>query len=60
MKSKPLKLSGDARRKSMAPSARLRIRNILATTDLSNTSIAGVRYAAALAEKWAQPARCSM
>jgi len=45
------KLSGDTRRKTTAPPARLRIQNILATTDLSNDSITGVRYAVALAEK---------
>jgi nucleotide-binding universal stress UspA family protein len=45
------KLSGDARRKTTAPPVRSRIQNILATTDLSNESIAGVRYAVALAEK---------
>jgi len=51
MKRKPTKIAGDIRRKSKAPPARLRIQNILATTDLSSESIAGVRYAVALAEK---------
>lgn len=45
------KLSGNSRRKATASRARLRIENILATTDLSNGSIAGVRYAAALGKK---------
>src|ERR1051325_8701301 len=45
------KLSKDGRRKTTALPARSRIQNILATTDLSNESIAGVRYAVALAEK---------
>jgi nucleotide-binding universal stress UspA family protein len=45
------KLSGDSRRKTTARQTRLRIQDILATTDLSNESIAGVRYAAALAKK---------
>jgi nucleotide-binding universal stress UspA family protein len=46
-----LQLSKDARRKTTAPPARSRIQDILATTDLSNESIAGVRYAVALAKK---------
>ena len=51
MKKRPFKLPGNARRKSTVPPAHLKIRNILATTDLSKESIAGVRYAVALAEK---------
>ena len=50
MKGKPSQLSGNARRKTAAP-ARLSIKNILTTTDLSNESITGVRYAVALGEK---------
>ena len=51
MKKNPLKLSENARRKSVVPPARLKIRNILATTDFSKESITGVRYALALAKK---------
>ena len=51
MKRKLLKLSGEARRKNTAPQARVRIQNILATTDFSKECIAGVRYAAALGKK---------
>jgi nucleotide-binding universal stress UspA family protein len=51
MKRKPLKLSGEVRRATTAPPVRVRIQNILATTDLSNESISGVRYALALGEK---------
>jgi len=46
-----LKLSRDAQRKNTTSLARIRVRNILATTDLSKKSIAGVRYAVALAKK---------
>jgi len=38
-------------REITGPQARLKVRKILVTTDLSNESIVGVRYAAALAEK---------
>lgn len=38
-------------RDTRVPQSRLKIRHVLATTDLSNESIAGVRYAVALAEK---------
>lgn len=41
----------NAQRHAVAPPARLRIQNILATTDLSNGSLAGVRHAVALAQK---------
>jgi nucleotide-binding universal stress UspA family protein len=43
--------SAEARRRTKAPQARLRIQKILATTDFSTESIVGVRYAVALAEK---------
>jgi len=51
MKMKLSKKSGTTRPTGSSPGARLKIQNILATTDLSNESIAGVRYAVALAEK---------
>ena len=50
MKMKLSKKSGTTRPTGSSRGARLKIRNILATTDLSNESIAGVRYAVALAE----------
>ena len=45
------KKSENARPKGSAPRVNSRIRRILATTDLSDESLAGVRYAVALAEK---------
>lgn len=51
MKKKPLKLSRTVRRETTEPPARVRIQNILTTTDLSKDSIAGVRYAVALGKK---------
>lgn len=51
MKNTGLKLSADARRKRTAQPLQLPIRHILATTDLSPESIAGVRYGVALAQK---------
>jgi nucleotide-binding universal stress UspA family protein len=51
MKTKLSKKSGNARPKGSAPRVNSRIRRILATTDLSDESLAGVRYAVALAEK---------
>ena len=56
MKQKPSKQYRNARPNAVAPPARLRIQNILATTDLSNGSLAGVRYAVALAAKVRAPA----
>lgn len=41
----------DSRRKSTASATHLKVKNILATTDLSNRSFAGVRYAAALGKR---------
>jgi nucleotide-binding universal stress UspA family protein len=51
MKKTPLKLSGAARRTTMARPVHLKIEHVLTTTDLTKESIAGVRYAVALAEK---------
>ena len=51
MKMKLSKKSGNARPKGSVPRVNSRIRKILATTDLSDESLAGVRYAVALAEK---------
>jgi len=51
MKEKPLKLPGKARRTTMARSEYLKIQNVLTTTDFSKESLAGVRYAVALAKK---------
>jgi nucleotide-binding universal stress UspA family protein len=45
------KRSVNARRKGAVPKASSKIRNILATTDFSNESLAGVRYGVALTEK---------
>jgi nucleotide-binding universal stress UspA family protein len=45
------KLSEDPRRKPVISPARTRIQKIIATTDLSNKSMTGVRYAMALAAK---------
>ena len=42
---------GNRQRKPAATRPRLRLANILATTDLSNESVTGVRYAVALAER---------
>lgn len=51
MKTKPSKKSANARRNISVPRSRSKIREILATTDFSKESLAGVRYAVALAEK---------
>ena len=51
MKSKLSKRPAKARRKIAEPPARPRIREILATTDFSDASREGVRYAVGLAEK---------
>ena len=51
MKVKVTKKSGNAWRTIAVPTARPNIREILATTDFSDESRAGVRYAVALAEK---------
>ena len=51
IKMKLSKKSGKARPKGSVPRVNSRIRKILATTDLSDESLAGVRYAVALAEK---------
>lgn len=51
MKMKLSKKSETTRPTGSSPRARSKIQNILATTDLSNESIAGVCYAVALAEK---------
>ncbi len=51
MKTKPSKKSANARRNNSVPRARSKIHEILATTDFSKESLAGVRYAVALAEK---------
>src|SRR5688572_10576633 len=51
MERKRLRFSGRIRRQGTPPSSCLRIQNILATTDLSKESLAGVRYAVALAKK---------
>ena len=45
MKMKLSKKSGNARLKDSGPRASSKIRPILATTDLSDESLAGVRYA---------------
>ncbi len=51
MKMKNSKKPGKAPRKFAPPAARLNVQKILTTTDFSDDSRAGVRYAAALAEK---------
>lgn len=51
MKMKLSKKSGTARPAGSSPGTRPKIQRILATTDLSNESLVGVRYAVALAEK---------
>src|ERR1051326_1995400 len=51
MKMELSKKSVNARRKFPGSRARSKIRDILATTDFSDESLAGVRYAVALAEK---------
>jgi nucleotide-binding universal stress UspA family protein len=51
MKMKLSKEAGNARPKGSPLRVNSRIRRILATTDLSDESLAGVRYAVALAEK---------
>jgi nucleotide-binding universal stress UspA family protein len=51
MKMKLSKKSGTTRPTGSSPGVRSKIRKILATTDLSDESLAGVRYAVAFAEK---------
>ena len=56
MRKTPSKKFRNTQRNATASPARSKIQNVLATTDLSNGSLAGVRCAVALAEKVGAPA----